>query len=307
MIEILKIKLSNKIKSYYLDNKYYSTSSIEQFIDLFLPNNIKYVFVNSDEKSDITIWDIQQTNNEELNDDEINMLLCIENCLYFNHYEHYNLYGNYGNNKIKIYIYNHINKIEITDNYIAIPMIYNFINYFKNNYEYIKPSEIISFNKKKFCLVINKSSINKDIEVYSSILNKYGNIDNINLYNELILNKSCYNSVELLNVFNKYKFILCFENSYNDGYITEKIFNCFFARTIPIYKGSNIIDNYINEKSYLKSDNIDILEKNIEYIINNQEEYNKLIYSNKISNNYDNENYEEILKIFIKNNLSNTN
>ena len=304
MIELLKIKLSDKIKSYYLSNKYYSTKSIEQFIELFLPNNINYIFVDAHEKSNITLWDIQHTDNEILKDDEINILLCIENCLHFNHYAHYNLYGNYGNNKFKIYIYNHITKLEITENYIAIPMIYNFINYFKNNYEYIKPSDMTPFNEKKYCLIINKSGINKEIELYSSKLKKYGNIDNISMYNDLILNKSCYNSIELLNVFNKYKFILCFENSYNDGYITEKIFNCFFARTIPIYKGSNIISTYINQESYLKTDNVNILLNNIELLMNNEEEYYKIINNNKVSENFSDENYQELLKKYIENNLT---
>jgi hypothetical protein len=200
-------------------------------------------------------------------------------------------------------MYNHITKIEQTDNYISIPMIYNFINYLKSNYKYIKPSKLIPFNEKKFCLMINKSGINKELELYSSNLNKYGNIDNISMYNDLILNKSCYNSIELLNVFNKYKFILCFENSYNDGYITEKIFNCFFARTIPIYKGSNIIDAYINKKSYLKTDNIEILLEKINFLMNNEEEYYKIINRNKISNDFNDENYQELLKKYIEDNL----
>lgn len=44
----------------------------------------------------------------------------------------------------------------------------------------------------------------------------------------------------------KYKFAICYENAQNiPGYITEKIFHCFFAGCVPIYWGANDITNYI--------------------------------------------------------------
>ncbi len=43
----------------------------------------------------------------------------------------------------------------------------------------------------------------------------------------------------------QYKFALCFENSILKGWITEKIFDCFFAGTVPIYWGAPDIENYI--------------------------------------------------------------
>ena len=39
----------------------------------------------------------------------------------------------------------------------------------------------------------------------------------------------------------KYKFSICIENAKGyDGYITEKIFHCFFSLTVPIYLGTEI-------------------------------------------------------------------
>ena len=38
-------------------------------------------------------------------------------------------------------------------------------------------------------------------------------------------------------VLGKYTFALCFENQILKGWITEKIFDCFFAGTIPILRG----------------------------------------------------------------------
>lgn len=43
----------------------------------------------------------------------------------------------------------------------------------------------------------------------------------------------------------KYTFALCFENMILKGWITEKIFDCFFAGTIPIYWGAPDINDYI--------------------------------------------------------------
>jgi hypothetical protein len=154
--------------------------------------------------------------------------------------------------------------------------------------------------KKKFGLMINKSKLNPQINETITVLETIGEIDSLSMYPD-ILDKSCYHSVELLNVFNKYKFIICYENSYADGYITEKIFNCFFAKTIPIYKGSEKISDYINSNSYIdgRGNYVDEILK----IKDNENLYNSYINSNKISNNYDNEMYNQELSNFIDNNL----
>ena len=49
----------------------------------------------------------------------------------------------------------------------------------------------------------------------------------------------------------KYKFALCFENSILKGWITEKIFDCFFAGTVPIYWGEPEIEKHIPEACYI--------------------------------------------------------
>jgi len=43
----------------------------------------------------------------------------------------------------------------------------------------------------------------------------------------------------------RYRFALCFENMAMPGYITEKIFDCFFVGAIPIYLGAPDIVKYI--------------------------------------------------------------
>lgn len=49
----------------------------------------------------------------------------------------------------------------------------------------------------------------------------------------------------------KYKFALCFENAILNGLITEKIFDCFFAGTVPVYWGAPDIENYIPTNCFI--------------------------------------------------------
>ena len=52
-------------------------------------------------------------------------------------------------------------------------------------------------------------------------------------------------------VLQNYEFCLCFENMQMDGYITEKIFDCLYAGTIPLYLGAPDILNYIPENVFI--------------------------------------------------------
>lgn len=56
------------------------------------------------------------------------------------------------------------------------------------------------------------------------------------------------NKLELLS---DYKFCICFENTSADGYITEKIFDCFKAGCVPIYLGAPNIKKYIPEDCFI--------------------------------------------------------
>src|SRR6266851_7272498 len=49
----------------------------------------------------------------------------------------------------------------------------------------------------------------------------------------------------------KYNFALCFDNQILNGWITEKIFDCFFAGTIPVYLGAPDIETYIPKECFI--------------------------------------------------------
>lgn len=78
----------------------------------------------------------------------------------------------------------------------------------------------------------------------------------------------------------KHKFMICFENSSRDGYITEKIFQTYEYNTVPIYWGHKNNYNILNNKAYIK------------YDIENEEK----IIKNLIRLNTDIQEYRDILK-----------
>jgi hypothetical protein len=59
---------------------------------------------------------------------------------------------------------------------------------------------------------------------------------------------ACASKYEVLS---QYKFCLCFENMVMKGYVTEKIFDCLYAGTIPLYLGATDIQDLIPQDVYV--------------------------------------------------------
>lgn len=306
----MKINFSDKSKNYWFGKTYFSFPSLSEFKKYFFDGlDIELIYTentnntNSDKDIDGTLYFIQDDNN--FTDNKLNVMLCVENCYYWNHYMHYNKYKNYNNNKIKIYFYNHIDKIEKTNNYISIPVIYLQMNFLQKYYHENKPSIQTPFDKKKNCLIATSLN-NQDKKNISNILYfLFNTCDFISNKKDIIGNKSCYNDIELLNLFNQYKFVFVSENSIMDGYITEKIFNCFLSRTIPIYYGSKKIDYFFNKKAFINLNNYKNSSDYIKLIknIDNENTYNEIINTKIINDEYNDENYKNITNEFIKKNI----
>lgn len=68
-----------------------------------------------------------------------------------------------------------------------------------------------------------------------------------------------------LETLSQYRFALCLENDahpiWAQGYITEKIFDCFYAFTVPIYKGAPDVDKLIPKDCYIDLDAFTSLEE----------------------------------------------
>lgn len=297
----MNLYLSPKIRNYWINsNNYYSIQDEEKFLEYFFHfiDNKKITLLT---QANTCIFDIQLNTIKMLEDNKLNIMLCVENCSKHKHYKHYNKYNNFGNNKIQLYLYNHISRIIKSDTYLAIPIIYIQIDYFNLYYNSIKPSVVYPFDKRKFCLITTKNNFNNNFE----LLNSIGECHHISEYSNIIANKSCYHSQELLNLFSQFKFIYVSENTFTDGYITEKIFNSYFSRTIPLYFGPSDTPRYFNKKTYINmnDEHKTIIDK-INILNTNEEEYNTIINTNKINVELNNENYKEICNEFINNFIS---
>jgi len=73
----------------------------------------------------------------------------------------------------------------------------------------------------------------------------------------------------------KYKFSICYENAKDiPGYITEKIFDCFFAGCVPVYWGANNVSEHIPEDCFIDMRKFANYEDMYQYMKNmSDEEY----------------------------------
>lgn len=269
----------------------------QQILQYFFPSYFNYQIVNQNEEADICLFSIQLSDKNLLRDNEVNILVCIENCNHFSHYKHQHLYGNFGNDKIDIFMYNHFDKLFYHQTKLIVPTLYSRINYYQQIKEEITLSQV-PFKDKKFCLMINKSGLNPDIYKFSHLLSTIDKVDSIFQFD--LGNSSCYNSKEILNLFSNYKFIICFENSREDGYITEKIFNCFLANTIPIYWGSKIANKFFDEQGFIFVKDLPTFDFSLIKELNqNEEKYLKILnFKDKIRQDFDNQEYQnEMIKV----------
>ncbi len=70
-------------------------------------------------------------------------------------------------------------------------------------------------------------------------------------------------------VLEKYKFAICYENARDiSGYITEKIFDCFFAGCVPVYWGDNNITEHIPKECFVDKREFGSYEKLYQYMKN---------------------------------------
>jgi hypothetical protein len=170
----------------------------------------------------------------------------------------------------------------------------------------------IKFSNKNFLVNISGNKISKKKnELYSERLNTIRYFEN-NYPEELDLygtgwNKSINSSYigEVKNkhdILKEYKYTLCYENMKDvDGYITEKIFDCFYANTIPVYWGCNNIKDYIPQECFIDRSLFVNDESLREYLIKiTEDEYNLKI--NAINNYLQSEQF----KLFLSENYSQT-
>jgi len=159
--------------------------------------------------------------------------------------------------------------------------------YIKRNYSFCFPSvlNITEKPREKLCTMIAGNKISyAPTELYSNRLdaikwfeeNKPEDFDLYGIaWNRLYI-KSHYKLLRIPNRFNflgrilrsrrpsfrgavrtkkevlsQYRFSICYENCASLGYITEKIFDCFFAGCVPIYLGAPNVTSYIPHQAFI--------------------------------------------------------
>jgi hypothetical protein len=68
-------------------------------------------------------------------------------------------------------------------------------------------------------------------------------------------------------IYPNYRFGLCFENIRDeDGYITEKIFDCMRAKCVPIYWGAGNITDYVDSAAFIDRRNFDSNQTLVDFL-----------------------------------------
>lgn len=136
--------------------------------------------------------------------------------------------------------------------------------YFKFYYPVLQPMlpDLPSFEEKKLCsfMFSNKRSKHPK-ELYSErekVVQFFEDKpqNDFEFYGKLWEQKGYKNyrgaPVDKIATLKNYRFSICYENIFDvKGYITEKIFDCFAAGTIPIYWGASNVQDYIPENCFI--------------------------------------------------------
>lgn len=269
-------------------SKYYH-QPMSQFIEMFLPQDSSYCVVPESETADICMYTIQHTDDDMLRDEELNVFFSVENLRKNGErggmYAYYNKFGAYGSAKTDVFIMNDEGKEERVASLgrTIIPVIHCRLSYYNRIQSDFGHLMTTGFEDKKFALFVSQSVLNKNKKPLFDLMSQYGKVDHIKMFPELEC-VSCYNSLELLKLFNQYKFIIACENSHTAGYITEKLFNVFLSKSIAIYDGAPDIHEFIKPKCFIPlSPN---LGRDIAVIKDNKDLYNKIVGNDKIQDKY---------------------
>jgi len=277
---MLRVRFSEKSKQLIvskLEQKNYFELLDVQAIKIFLPSKYTYQIVDEDQVADICIVGTQHTDNSLLRANEYNIFLSVENfSVGRTHYQHFNKFSRLDNPLISTYIYNDIP--HPTDN--IIPSIYARVNYFNSIYSQFESiRNLVPFEQKKFCLFTSRNGLNSNKQLVINQLSQLGSIDFLDKYDDILKSKSCYNSSELIQIYSQYKFIICFENSKTEGYITEKIFNVFLSGSVAVYDGAPNITDYIVPGSFIQYD--ENIVRKVGMLVSNKVLYNAIVAKDK--------------------------
>lgn len=123
-------------------------------------------------------------------------------------------------------------------------------------------------NDRKFACFIVSNGKSEVRNTMFSELSKYRFVDSCGHYaNNMGFHiQAPYWSEQFIDHMRNYKFCICFENSENDFYVTEKIVNAYLAGCIPIYWGAKNVTEFFSADTMIQLD--DVTNENFTKIVN---------------------------------------
>ncbi|EMH11699.1 hypothetical protein HMPREF1410_00196, partial [Helicobacter pylori GAM249T] len=167
-------------------------------------------------------------------------------------------------------------ELDFRDRYLRMPLYYASLHYkaesvndttapykLKGNslYALKKPSHHFKEKHPHLCAVVNDESdplkrgfasfvaSNPNAPIRNAFYDALNSIEPV-AGGGSVRNTLGYNVKNKSEFLSQYKFNLCFENTQNYGYVTEKIIDAYFSHTIPIYWGSPSVAKDFNPKSF---------------------------------------------------------
>lgn len=140
----------------------------------------------------------------------------------------------------------------------------------KNSYANCE-NRVNIFNK--FCEAFPDEKIEALGSVYGNYKEKHRRIEGNHL------------TINTIEEYSKFKFILAIENNIKEGYVTEKIMNAFASGSVPIYQGcSKTVAKQFNKNCYIDINDFESVDECIKYVKNITDEKYKEMVSSYIYN-----------------------
>jgi len=171
-----------------------------------------------------------------------------------------------------------------SDKNIRIPLYYLYIDWFNvltyTNPQYLidasklNDNEFIKTPKTKFCATVFSSPRKIRYDLMNTI-SRYKKVDG---YGRPFGNHT-EGELDKYQKLAHYKFSICPENSYHDGYYTEKLLHAKTSGTIPIYLADDKLHRDFNAKSFINVADYDSLDDVLDMVIKidkNDELYNEM-------------------------------
>jgi len=151
---------------------------------------------------------------------------------------------------------------------------------------HLTPSQrepIYAIPEKFCCYVVSNGNIQIRDRMFDA-LTRYKHVDSggkhrNNMGGELLFR---YTSEDMIRFISEYKFMICFENTVEGTYVTEKIVNALLGRVIPIYYGTSYCTTVFNKDAFLvlEDETEESLQKLVDQVIeldNDDEKYLEML------------------------------